>query len=93
MKNKSSKESILQEALLKASTTISKLCLFERHCVFTTIGKKKTPIIVGTPGQCDLWGVWYGTAHIEIELKSVDGKLSPKQKEWKDFCLQTESRT
>jgi len=82
------KEKELQRALLNAIGTIANLNLFERANGFATVGKKRTPIVFGTPGQCDLWGVWYGTVHIEIELKSVNGKLSSEQKAWKAFCLQ-----
>lgn len=41
----------------------------------------------GIKGQCDLWGVFDGGRHVEIELKSKGGRLSPAQAAWRDFCL------
>jgi hypothetical protein len=79
-------EKVLQRALLrKAPNAVPDLLLFERETVLATIGNTKK--VIGVPGQADLWGVWQGGIHIEIELKSVDGKLTPAQRGWKKLCL------
>jgi hypothetical protein len=76
-------EKVLQRALLRrAPSAIADLSLFPRDA---HVGD--TPRVFGAPGQADLWGVWQGAIHIEIELKSVDGRLSKEQKAWKEFCL------
>ena len=50
----------------------------------------------GVKGQCDLYGFTRGGRHVEIELKSVSGRMSPEQCAWRDslvgwnvawFCL------
>ncbi len=75
--------------LRKVKTRIPDLVLFKRETGIGRIGiSKRLPVrTFGIPGQCDLWGVWAGAIHIEIELKSSKARLSPKQQEWKEFCL------
>jgi hypothetical protein len=77
-------EKVLQRALLQR-TAIPDLLLFERETVLASIGDTKK--VIGLAGQADLWGVWPGAIHIEIELKSVDGRLSKEQQDWKRLCL------
>lgn len=86
MKLKGPHEKVLQKALLaRYPSAIPDLALFAR---FTGVVKTgSTTQIAGVPGQADLWGVWTGAIHIEIELKSVNGKLSKDQIAWKQYCL------
>ena len=44
-------------------------------------------VIAGIKGQCDLWGVVWGGLHLEVELKSQNGRLTPEQRTWRDWCL------
>ena len=44
----------------------------------------------GIKGQCDLFGLVRGGQHIELELKSKNGRLSPEQAAWRDWCLSYE---
>ena len=79
-------EKVLQRSLLKkAPSAVPDLLLFPRMTAPVQLGTTKT--VVGRTGQADVWGVWKGGIHIEIELKSIDGKLSKEQKDWKEFCL------
>ena len=45
----------------------------------------------GTPGAADIWFVWQNRQHCEVECKRRDGKgrLSEKQKKFRDFCKAT----
>lgn len=36
----------------------------------------------GQPGEADLWGILPGGIHVEIEVKSPDGKQSDDQRRW-----------
>jgi hypothetical protein len=40
----------------------------------------------GVKGQCDLWGLTRQSLHIELELKRHDGRLSPDQLRWSEWC-------
>lgn len=41
----------------------------------------------GVRGQADLYGIWRGGRHLEIELKAAGGRLSPEQEAWRAWCL------
>ena len=43
-------------------------------------------VIAGIPGQGDLYGYIFGGRVIEIEIKSKNGRLSPEQRAWRDWC-------
>lgn len=40
----------------------------------------------GLRGQSDLYAITKGGRHIEIEVKSKTGKLTPDQERWRDWC-------
>jgi hypothetical protein len=44
-------------------------------------------VIAGIPGQSDLYCYVYGGRVIEVELKSQNGRLTPEQRAWRDWCL------
>lgn len=63
-------------------------CVVYRRSVglFTTTWG--TPITVGVPGQCDLYGYLITGRGLEVETKSPTGELSRQQRRWRDVCLE-----
>ena len=43
-------------------------------------------VVAGIAGQSDLYGYLYGGRCMEIEIKSKNGRLSPEQRAWRDWC-------
>jgi hypothetical protein len=43
-------------------------------------------IAVGVRGQSDIYGIARGGLHIELELKTADGRLTDHQLAWRTFC-------
>lgn len=80
---------LISELLRVSKVRIPDLLLFKRETGVERMGaSKKLPVRrVGTPGQSDLWGIWTGAIHIEIEIKSSKARLLPSQLTWKTFCL------
>lgn len=79
-------ESELQWALLKAApAAIPHLRLFRRNV--GTVRVQNRTMRFGVAGQADLYGVFRGGLHLELELKAAGGRLSPEQRAWQAFCL------
>lgn len=77
----------LQPELLRlAPYRIPELRLFRRNILRAKIDGRI--IQAGIKGQCDLWGVTRGGTHVEIELKSIRGSLTPEQRSWGAFCVE-----
>jgi len=73
-----------QHFLLLAPERSPRVRLFRRQVmVAQTDGRWMK---AGIKGQCDLYGLLRGGGHIEIELKSYGGTLSPEQIRWQAFC-------
>jgi hypothetical protein len=72
--------------LLRAPSAIPKLRLFRRN---VGAGKLDSGIFVrfNIKGQCDVFGLFQGGRHIELELKAKRS-LSPEQEVWRDWCIQ-----
>lgn len=41
---------------------------------------------IGQKGQADLWGLYRGGLHIELELKTAKGTMLKRQLAWEAFC-------
>lgn len=79
-------ESDLQWALLAAApAAIPQLRLFRRNV--GTVRVHNRVMRFGVAGQADLYGIFRGGRHLEVELKAAGGRLSPEQRAWRDFCL------
>ena len=80
----------MRELLYEASRVMPHVRLFRRNVLrlkmIDSRGKDRM-VIAGIKGQCDLWGVVWGGLHLEIELKSENGRLTIEQKTWRDWCL------
>lgn len=76
---------LMRELLYESSRAIPWVRLFRRNILRLRVDDRI--VISGIRGQCDLWGVFYGGGHIEVELKSQNGRLSPEQRAWRDWCL------
>ena len=72
--------------LLRSPKEIPSLRLFSRTVARVRVQDRV--IQAGIRGQADLWGVWLGGRHIELELKAAGGMLSKKQRVWQTFCLE-----
>lgn len=71
--------------LLAQPFEIPTLRLFKRNTGVVRIEKRVIRFAI--KGQCDCWGVFDGGRHVEVELKALRGRLSPEQRDWRDFCL------
>jgi|SRR5579864_1330737 len=74
--------------LLAAPRELPNLRLFTRQVMRVRPLDPDRTIPVGIRGQSDLYGITRGGLHIELELKTATGRLSPKQLFWQDFCLE-----
>jgi hypothetical protein len=78
-------ESDLKAALLLAAPRLlPDLRLFRRQVMRVQLEDRTIPI--GIRGQADLWGLWRGGRHIELELKTATGRLTTHQVAWQAFC-------
>jgi len=78
-------ESSLQVALLLAvPKSLPGIRFFRRNVGGARIHGKVTKF--GIKGQCDLYGLTRNGIHVEVELKSANGRLSPEQKTWLSWC-------
>ena len=83
------KERDLKSALLLAAPReLPNLRLFTRQVMRVRLLDPDRTIPIGIRGQCDLYGLCRGGLHIELELKTATGVLSPKQVAWQAFCLE-----
>jgi hypothetical protein len=74
--------------LLAAPRELPTLRLFTRQVMRVRLLDPDRTIPVGIRGQSDLYGLCRGGLHIELELKTATGVLSPKQLAWQAFCLE-----
>lgn len=72
--------------LLAAPRELPTLRLFTRQVMRVKLHESERTVAVGIKGQCDLYGLARGGLHIELELKTATGVMSPKQREWRAFC-------
>ena len=80
---------LMRELLYEAGRAIPHLRLFRRNILrlkMTDRRGKDRMVIAGIPGQGDLYGYIWGGRVIEIELKAKNGRLSPEQRAWRDWC-------
>jgi hypothetical protein len=82
---------LMHELLYEAARAIPWARLFRRNILKLKLIDPRTQrdrvVIAGIPGQCDLYLYAFGGRCAEIELKSQNGRLSPDQKVWRDWCL------
>ena len=74
----------MRELLYEAARTIPWVRLFRRNVLRLRVEDRM--VISGVKGQCDLYGLAFGGTHLEIELKSQNGRLTPEQRAWRDWC-------
>ena len=81
----------MRELLYEAARALPHLRLFRRNILKLRVIDARTQlermVIAGIPGQCDLYGIQYGGRCMEVELKSENGRLTPDQRTWRDWCL------
>ena len=83
-------EAELQDALLLAlPSALPRLRVFRRQVHMVRIEGRM--VRAGIRGQADLYGVWRGGLHLEIELKAYGGTLRRDQIAWRDFCRSWET--
>ena len=79
-------ETELQDAiLLAAPRAFPALRLFRRQVHMVRVEGRV--MRAGLKGMADLYGVWRGGMHLELELKVAGGRLSPEQEAWRAWCL------
>jgi hypothetical protein len=73
--------------LLRAPENLPTLRLFRRNVGMGIFDGRK--VRFGIKGQCDLYAIVDGGRHIELECKSVDGRIKPEspQAHWRDWCF------
>jgi hypothetical protein len=81
-----SESELLAALLLQTPRSIPSLRLFRRQV--HRISQGSIYLRAGVKGQCDLYGIVRGGKHIELELKSQNGRLSPAQRQWQAWCLE-----
>ncbi len=80
---------LMRELLYEAGRALPWVRLFRRNILrlkMTDNRGKDRMVIAGIPGQGDLYGYIWGGRVIEIEIKSQNGRLSPEQRTWRDWC-------
>ena len=81
---------LMHELLYEAGRALPHLRLFRRNILRLKVVEARTGkdrmVIAGIRGQCDLYGYLYSGRVIEVEIKSQNGRLSPEQKNWRDWC-------
>ncbi len=75
----------MRELLYESARTIPWVRLFRRNVLRLRVDDRM--VISGVKGQCDLYGLVFGGAHLEIEVKSQNGRLTHEQRAWRDWCL------
>jgi hypothetical protein len=80
-------ESTLKRALLlRAPRDLPDLRLFNRPILRVRLPDPDRTFVTGLKGQSDLYDLYRGGLHIELELKAFGGTLKPNQRIWRDFC-------
>jgi hypothetical protein len=64
---------------------IPNMRIFRRN--IATVRVEDRVMKFGIKGQSDTYAILKGGQHVEIELKSATGDLTPKQRAWQDWCL------
>jgi hypothetical protein len=81
----------MRELLYEAARAMPHVRLFRRNILKLKVTDERTGedrmVIAGIKGQCDLYFYVYGGRGGEVELKSENGRLNPKQRAWRDWCL------
>lgn len=73
---------VVKKSLVELQKQFPKARFFQRHVgLFYT--KNGGRIKINQPGMSDIWALFPGGKHVEIEVKTGTGILSPKQKAWK----------
>jgi hypothetical protein len=79
-------ESDLKAALLlSAPRLLPDLRLFRRQVMRVLVPDTERVVAIGLKGQADLYGLWRGGRHIELELKTATGVMSRHQLTWQAF--------
>ena len=81
---------LMRELLYELGRALPHLRAFRRNVLRLLVEDPRTGndrmVIAGIKGQCDLYCYQYGGRVIEVELKAKDGRLSPEQRAWRDWC-------
>jgi hypothetical protein len=81
-------ESTLKRALLLAAPReLPDLRLFNRPILRVKLPNPDRTFAIGIRGQSDLYGLYRGGLHIELELKTAKGTMRAHQLTWRAFCL------
>jgi hypothetical protein len=79
----------LMQAFQHAATfALPHVRLFRREVLRAQIQGRQ--VKAGIRGQADLYALAHGGLHVELEVKALDGRLSPEQKAWRDWCVKGE---
>jgi len=64
------------------------LRVFRRNIIRQTVNRdgRKVHLVNGVPGQGDAYALLRGGRHVEIETKSVTGRMCAAQERWRAFC-------
>lgn len=81
---------LLRELLYELGRALPHARAFRRNVLKLRVVDARTQrdrmVIAGIPGQSDLYLYIYGGRVIEVELKSENGRLTPEQRAWRDWC-------
>lgn len=81
---------LMRELLYEAGRALPWIRLFRRNVLKLKLIDPRTQrdrvVIAGIPGQSDLYFYTYGGRCGEVEIKSQNGRLSPEQRTWRDWC-------
>jgi hypothetical protein len=81
---------LMRELLYEAARAMPWVRLFRRNVlklkVIDARTQKDRMVIAGIAGQSDLYFYTYGGRCGEVEIKSQNGRLSPEQRVWRDWC-------
>lgn len=69
----------------RASREIPHVRIFRRNVLKLRVENRV--VSAGLPGQCDCYAYVRGGRVIELEAKSLGGKLEAKQHVWRAWCL------
>jgi hypothetical protein len=70
--------------LLAAPRHLADMRLFRRNVGVAQMGERMTRF--GIKGQADIYAIVRGGRIIELEIKSLVGRLTKEQQAWRDFC-------